>query len=184
MVTPHSRQATWLAFSKKAHQTSNHRHSRRSSHEEIAQTWSSVVTLTAMLGTQAAVPYGNATAAPPISPESLDTESPIKHVIVLIGENRSFDHTFATYEPRHGQTVANLLSKGIIDKRGQPGARFADSAQFQVNTPLPSGFFISLGAAGKTPYAPFLPSADLGGAPNNPIGLVELTAHPSGVQPR
>src|SRR5262245_64539312 len=146
--------------------------------------WGAVIALTAMMGAQAGAPRSYAAPSRPDAPENLDTESPIKHVIVLIGENRSFDHTFATYEPRHGQTVANLLSKGIIDKRGQPGARFADSAQFQVNTPLPSGFFISLGAAGKTPYAPFLPSADLGGAPNNPIGLVELTAHPSGVQPR
>ena len=31
--------------------------------------------------------------------------TPIKHVIVIIGENRSFDHVFATYVPKHGQTV-------------------------------------------------------------------------------
>ena len=28
-----------------------------------------------------------------------DTVSPIKHVIVIVGENRSFDHLFATYVP-------------------------------------------------------------------------------------
>jgi len=28
------------------------------------------------------------------------TTSPIKHVIVIIGENRSFDHVFATYQPK------------------------------------------------------------------------------------
>jgi len=28
------------------------------------------------------------------------TTTPIKHVIVIIGENRSFDHVFATYVPR------------------------------------------------------------------------------------
>jgi phospholipase C len=40
---------------------------------------------------------------------------PIKHVIVIIGENRSFDHVFATYVPKSpGQTVNNLLSEGII----------------------------------------------------------------------
>ena len=26
--------------------------------------------------------------------------TPIKHVIVIIGENRSFDHVFATYVPK------------------------------------------------------------------------------------
>jgi phospholipase C len=42
------------------------------------------------------------------------TDTPIKHLIVFIGENRSFDHLFATYQPKHGQSVANLLSNGII----------------------------------------------------------------------
>ena len=27
------------------------------------------------------------------------TRTPIKHVIVIIGENRTFDHLFATYKP-------------------------------------------------------------------------------------
>jgi phospholipase C len=40
-----------------------------------------------------------------------ETESPIKHVIVLIGENRTFDHVFATYVPKQGESVSNLLSK-------------------------------------------------------------------------
>jgi phospholipase C len=38
------------------------------------------------------------------------TTTPIKHVIVIIGENRSFDHVFATYIPKNGQTVDNLLA--------------------------------------------------------------------------
>lgn len=42
------------------------------------------------------------------------TKTPIKHVIVIIGENRSFDHVFATYEPKPGNTVNNLLSEHII----------------------------------------------------------------------
>jgi hypothetical protein len=29
-----------------------------------------------------------------------NTASPIKHVIVIIGENRTFDHIFATYQPK------------------------------------------------------------------------------------
>ncbi len=42
------------------------------------------------------------------------TKTPIKHVIVIIGENRSFDHVYATYVPKKGASVDNLLSKGII----------------------------------------------------------------------
>ena len=47
--------------------------------------------------------------------------APIKHVIVLIGENRSFDHVFGTYVPKAGQTISNLLSKGIVNADGTPG---------------------------------------------------------------
>ena len=57
-----------------------------------------------------------------------DTATPIKHVIVIIGENRSFDHVFATYVPTSGETVDNLLSKGIValdtNKRAVPGPHF------------------------------------------------------------
>ena len=42
--------------------------------------------------------------------QDADTRSPIKHVIVVIGENRSFDHVFGTYQPRHGQSIANSIS--------------------------------------------------------------------------
>ena len=54
-----------------------------------------------------------------------DTTTPIKHVIVIIGENRSFDHVFATYQPTHGQTVWNLLSEGIVNADGTPGPNFS-----------------------------------------------------------
>jgi phospholipase C len=45
------------------------------------------------------------------SDRSGQSATPIKHVIVIIGENRSFDHMFATYIPKPGQTVHNLLSE-------------------------------------------------------------------------
>ena len=61
------------------------------------------------------------------------TVSPIKHVIVIIGENRSFDHVFATYAPKNGQTVNNLLSEGIIklgaNNIAEPGPNFAKAHQ-------------------------------------------------------
>jgi phospholipase C len=57
-----------------------------------------------------------------------DTATPLKHVIVIIGENRSFDHVFATYVPRGGESIDNLLSKGIIaldaNKHAVPGPHF------------------------------------------------------------
>jgi len=37
-------------------------------------------------------------------------------VIVIIGENRSFDHVYGTYVPTAGQTVSNLLPKGTRNK--------------------------------------------------------------------
>jgi phospholipase C len=110
------------------------------------------------------------------------TQTPIKHVIVLIGENRSFDHLFATYTPKHGQSVANLLSKGIINAQGLPGANSAEAAQFTVNTPLPSRYFMGAGFT-KSPYSPYLPTPELNGAPNHAISLTELTSDPTGVQP-
>jgi phospholipase C len=72
-----------------------------------------------------------ASAAGPI--KAAPTASPITHVIVIIGENRSFDHVFATYQPKHGQTVNNLLSEGIIaldaNKNAIPGPNFNQAQQ-------------------------------------------------------
>jgi phospholipase C len=53
------------------------------------------------------------------------TKTPIRHVIVIIGENRTFDHIFATYAPPQGESVSNFLSKGIINADGTPGPNFA-----------------------------------------------------------
>src|SRR5262249_23117751 len=59
--------------------------------------------------------------------------TPIKHVIVIVGENRTFDHLFATYQPKEGESVDNLLSKGIIKKDGTPGRNFWESYQFAAD---------------------------------------------------
>jgi phospholipase C len=61
-----------------------------------------------------------------------DTATPIKHLIVIYGENRSFDHLFGTYMPQHGEKVMNLLSQGIVDQFGAPGPNFDKAAQFQA----------------------------------------------------
>lgn len=61
------------------------------------------------------------------------TSTPIKHVIVIVGENRTFDHIFATYEPKNGESVDNLLSKHIIKEDGTTGADYAKAHQFSAD---------------------------------------------------
>lgn len=56
------------------------------------------------------------------------TATPIKHVVVIIGENHSFDNVFATYKPVAGQSVLNLRSEGIVTAAGTPGPHFAKAA--------------------------------------------------------
>src|SRR5215472_7300255 len=60
------------------------------------------------------------------------TKTPIKHVIVIVGENRSFDHLFATYQPKPGNTVNNLLSEGIVNGDGSPGPNYALAQQYSA----------------------------------------------------
>src|SRR5580658_9424693 len=72
-----------------------------------------------------------------------NTTSPIKHIIVIIGENRSFDHVFATYQPLNGQTVWNLLSEGIINADGTPGPNFSQAAQAASTDQAPDTFLLS-----------------------------------------
>ncbi|HEY6241077.1 MAG TPA: alkaline phosphatase family protein [Burkholderiales bacterium] len=95
--------------------------------------------------------------------EARRTETPIEHLIVVIPENRSFDHTFATYRARHGQMVSNLLGKGIVRADGTPGPNFGLGAQFTV--PAQTSFYI--GAPAKTPYT-VLPAPDTSGTPTAP----------------
>jgi phospholipase C len=71
-------------------------------------------------------------ARPLQAQQDFQTQTPIKHVIVIIGENRSFDHLFATYKPVAGETVDNLLSKQIIKEDGTPGPNFSLATQFSA----------------------------------------------------
>jgi phospholipase C len=94
--------------------------------------------LTALLVWQLAAP-GFASAAEP------STGTPIQHVIVIIGENRTFDHVFATYKPKHGQRVDNLLSKGIVKEDGTPGPNFSSASQISAVDTSEDGFQLSPG---------------------------------------
>ncbi len=89
--------------------------------------------------------------------------SPIKHVIVIVGENRSFDHIFATYKPKEGQSVSNLLSKGIVKEDGTPGPNYALAAQNSADVMGSTTFELS--PTKKTPFST-LP-APLNGGPTN-----------------
>jgi len=71
------------------------------------------------------------------------TTTPIKHVIVIIGENRSFDHVFATYQPLNGSTVWNLLSEGIVNADGTPGPNFYYAQQSAATDQAPDLFLLS-----------------------------------------
>ena len=66
-------------------------------------------------------------------PSDSNTITPIKHVIVIVGENRSFDHLFATYQPVAGESVNNLLSEKIIDAEGSPSTNYSKAHQYSAN---------------------------------------------------
>jgi phospholipase C len=93
------------------------------------------------------------------------TTTPIKHLIVVVGENRSFDHVFATYVPQSGQSVLNLLSEGIVRADGSPGPNFAPARQFMTSGQ--KHYFIGVATRNKTAYST-VPPPTLGGAPNAP----------------
>ena len=95
----------------------------------------SLVAIIANLGAPLSVAAQDAAKIP--------TASPIKHVIVIIGENRTFDHIFATYKPRAGETVSNLLSKGIVNEDGTPGFNFFQASQSSANDSSTDGYRLS-----------------------------------------
>ena len=100
------------------------------------------------------------------------TATPIQHVIVIIGENRTFDHVFATYRPPAGQKVDNLLSKGIIKADGTPGPNFKIATQ---NKAWVQGAF-QINPQNKTPYTILVPT-NTQGTPTAPSD-----AHPAPFQ--
>jgi phospholipase C len=83
------------------------------------------------------------------------TKTPIKHVIVIIGENRTFDHVYATYKPKSGESIDNLLSKKIVREDGSPGMNFAQGAQNSAVDTAADGYQLSPG--GKALYSTLPP---------------------------
>jgi acid phosphatase len=70
-----------------------------------------------------------ALAVPAAAQTPPKTATPVEHLIVVIGENISFDTLFGTYRPKPGAKIHNLLSEGIVNRDGSPGPEFAKAAQ-------------------------------------------------------
>jgi phospholipase C len=131
---------------------------------------SSRVAAIALIGNTMA-PVGTAVAA------ENPTLTPIKHVIIVIGENRTFDHIFATYKPvNKGEKVLNLLSKGIVKVDGAPGDNYGDALQYHAFDTQKYNL-----TPPKTPYLD-LPPALVGG-PSTPYVCPTGTTGTSCVNP-
>src|SRR5580700_3509585 len=107
---------------------------------------------------------------------TVTTTSPIKHVIVIIGENRSFDHVFATYQPNGGQKIWNLLSEGIIKADGTPGPHFHTAQQIAATDKGTTASDTFLLSPPKTLFpGNILPAPLVGGAKDSYIAGDSLT---------
>jgi phospholipase C len=92
------------------------------------------ITLTAVAAVGASVLSGVSPAAAAAQHATAPaTTTPIKHVIVIIGENHSFDNVFATYQPSKGQKIWDLLSEGIVTKNGDPGPSYSKAVQLTAS---------------------------------------------------
>jgi phospholipase C len=119
---------------------------------------------------------------PSLAAQSSKTATPIKHVIVIIGENRTFDHIFATYKPKPGETVDNLLSREIINADGTPGPNYSFTAQYTAvdSTTVGTGKF-SMSPPDKTLYANLPPVA--AGGPSSASQLAPSIAVAKALEP-
>ena len=86
-------------------------------------------------------------------PSDSNTVTPIKHVIVIVGENRTFDHLFATYQPVAGESVNNLASEGIVLPDGTHGPNYSRAQQYSASdtttyeiSPSPKALYSNLPA--------------------------------------
>jgi acid phosphatase len=89
------------------------------------------------------------------------SNTPIKHVVVIIGENHSFDNVYATYQPPGHQHIWNLQSEGIVTASGSPGPNFAAASQLKATnttkytlTPVISGAYTTLPQPNTTYVSP------------------------------
>jgi acid phosphatase len=115
-------------------------------------------------------------AVVPVASAAQHARTPIEHVIVIMGENHTYDNVFATYTPKHGQKTRNLLSEGIVNADGTPGPNFAAAAQQQASDTK----IYQIDPARTGPYA-VLPQPRIQGIPdprfpaNLPNGPFQIT---------
>jgi phospholipase C len=109
----------------------------------------------------AVLPMVASPALPAFAETAPKATTPIEHIIVIIGENRTFDHVFATYQSPSGDSVSNLLSKGIVNQDGTPGPNWGLAAQSYATVDKT----YSISPANKKVYAK-LPPIMTDGAPS------------------
>src|SRR5260370_7295933 len=64
------------------------------------------------------------TAAAKDQDNESSTQTPIKHVIVIVGENRTFDNVFGTYNPPHRQPLQHPLPHALFHPPRSPAPHF------------------------------------------------------------
>ncbi len=131
-------------------------------HELTPSKWRATAVASVLALLSSTMPVSAATNPKVVQHSS--TQTPIQHVIVIIGENRTFDHVFGTYQPVAGQTIDNLLSKGIVRADGTPGPNFSQSVQDSAYNPISQYYQIS--PVVKSQYS-VLPTP-LAGGPTTP----------------
>jgi phospholipase C len=93
------------------------------------KTWMSTALALIVMFTSSLFQTVSASATGQDNAHSDNTATPIKHVIVIIGENHTFDNIFGAFQPQNGQSIFNLLSEGIITCSGNLGPHASRAAQ-------------------------------------------------------
>jgi phospholipase C len=114
-------------------------------------------------------------------PNDGSTTTPIKHVIIIVGENRSFDHLFGTFIPPSGSTVQNLLSEGIVTINGTPGKKASLARQYSAvdnkTYEIAPGGKAAYTQGGANPFPPIMTAGAPQYASNtNPAPFASLAA--------
>jgi phospholipase C len=91
---------------------------------------------------------------PAFADETARPKSPIEHVIIIVGENHTFDNLFGAYQPVKDQKIHNLLSEGIIKEDGSPGIHFSDAAQQKATIPANGLYSINPPQTGAYTFLP------------------------------
>jgi len=68
---------------------------------------------------------GSAQAKEPDAASQKQARTPIQHVIVIVGENRTFDHIFATYHPKNGERVWTICCRRRLSTKTERRERIS-----------------------------------------------------------